>query len=63
MCESNAYITDADGNESLIMESVDNVKMDGQTIILRSLFGEETSIEAKIKELNLTGHKLILERV
>ena len=63
MCESNAYITDADGNEQLIMESVDYLRTDGETIVLRSLFGEETTLKATIKELNLTGHKLLLEHV
>ena len=63
MCESNAYITDVDGNEQLIMESVDYLRTDGETIVLRSLFGEETTLKATIKELNLTGHKLLLEHV
>ena len=63
MCESNAYITDDDGNERLLMESVDYLKIDGETVVLRSLFGEETTVKATIKELNLTGHKLLLENV
>ena len=61
MCESNAYITDSDGNEQLFMECVDHLKIDGDTIVLRSLFGEEKTVKATIKELNLTGHKLVLQ--
>lgn len=60
MCESNAYLI-KDGQEELIMESVDFLKPQGDAIILRSIFGEETTIRARLKEMNLTGHKIILE--
>ncbi len=61
MCESNAYLLDGHGNERLLMESVNYLRSEGDTIVLRSLFGEEQTIHGTIKEVNLTGRKLILQ--
>jgi len=60
MCESNAYVIE-DGNERLIMESVCLVKPQEDSVLLRSLFGEETVIQGKLRELDLTGHKIVVE--
>jgi len=60
MCESNAYLI-RDGKQELLMESVSLVKPQGEEIILRSLFGEETRVQARLVELDLTGHKILLE--
>jgi len=61
MCESAAYIVTKDGNEELVMESVGLLRTDGNTIVLQSIFGEERSSEADLKEMNLVGHRIILE--
>ncbi|MEW6115015.1 MAG: CooT family nickel-binding protein [Thermodesulfobacteriota bacterium] len=61
MCESNAYMIDKDGKEELFMENVDYVKLDGGTILLRTLFGEEKTVTGTIRELNLSGHRIVLE--
>ncbi|MFZ5866661.1 MAG: CooT family nickel-binding protein [Thermodesulfobacteriota bacterium] len=61
MCESNAYMIDKDGKEELFMENVDYVKLDGGTILLRTLFGEEKTVNGTIRELNLSGHRIVLE--
>lgn len=60
MCESNAYLV-KDGQETLILESVGMVKPLGDAIILRSIFGEETRVEARLKEVNLIAHRIVLE--
>lgn len=60
MCESSAYLV-KDGREELIMESVGLVVPQGDKIVLRSIFGEETTIDANLKELNLTGHRIVFE--
>ncbi|MBM4326235.1 MAG: CooT family nickel-binding protein [Deltaproteobacteria bacterium] len=62
MCESNAYIINKDGKEELLMENVDYVKLNGGTILLRTLFGEEKTISGTIREMNLSGHRIVLER-
>lgn len=60
MCESNAYIF-RNGSEELIMESVDFLKPEGNAILLKSIFGEEKKVEARIREMDLTRHKIVLE--
>jgi len=60
MCESNAYIV-KDGKEELVMESVGVVKVQGGTVVLRSIFGDETSVQAELRELDLTGHRIVLK--
>jgi predicted RNA-binding protein len=60
MCESNAYLI-KDGEEQLVMESVVFLKpVKGETL-LKSMFGEEVTIQAKLKEIDLTGHRIVLE--
>ncbi len=60
MCESNAYLVNEDGEE-LIMENVDFLKPVGKNVVLRSIFGEERTVEASILELDLTKHRIVLE--
>lgn len=61
MCESKAYLV-KDGKEELLMDSVNFLKPDGDRIILRSIFGEETSVKGRLLEMNLTGHRILLEQ-
>ncbi|MFC1834453.1 CooT family nickel-binding protein [Thermodesulfobacteriota bacterium] len=61
MCESNAYVVDKDGNEKLLMENVDYLKSDGGRLLLRSIFGEETSLDGQVREMKLTAHKILVE--
>jgi predicted RNA-binding protein len=60
MCESNAYLV-TDGKEELIMESVGLVRLEGGSVFLKSIFGDETKLDADLRELNLTGHRIVLE--
>ena len=61
MCESAAYIVKKDGHEELLMESVGVLKTDGHTVVLQSIFGEEKSVDADLKEMDLVGHRIVLE--
>lgn len=61
MCESNAYLVTDDGQEELVMESVSFMKLDGDKVFLRSLFGEEMSVNAAFREMNLTAQKILLD--
>jgi predicted RNA-binding protein len=60
MCESKVYIV-RDGREELIMESVDFLKPDGEKILIRSIFGEQSELNARLLEMNLTAHKIVLQ--
>lgn len=63
MCESNAYFLE-DGQEKIILESVDVVEPEGDDKIkLISIFGEQKVVQAKIKRMALVDHKILLEAV
>lgn len=61
MCEANAYFY-KDGQEELILESVDIVEPEDEGVYrLVSIFGEQKIIEGKIKFMNLVNHKIVFE--
>ena len=60
MCQSSAYM-EKDGSNELLMEDVDLLEARGNRIKLVNIFGEEIEIKAKIKNLSLIDHKIILE--
>jgi predicted RNA-binding protein len=59
MCEANAYILS--GNEKqLIMEAVDTVEPEGESLRLTSIFGDQKILKAKIHSLSLVEHRIYL---
>ncbi len=60
MCETNAYIL-KDGEEQMLLKDVDLLRPEGGSIYLRSAFGEQKTINARIKEIRLMDHRIILE--
>ena len=59
MCEANAYLI-KDGPEKVVMESVDILKPEDDGIYLENIFGERLKIKARIKEMNLVDHRILL---
>ncbi len=49
MCEANAYVY-RDGVEELYLESVDLLVPEGNTIFLKSLFGEQKTFQGTVKK-------------
>lgn len=62
MCQSSAYL-EKDGKRELIMEDVDLFESQDDIIRLVNIFGEEKKVNARIKNLFLVDHKIILEPV
>jgi len=62
VCEANAYLL-ADGDETLIMESVDEVSPEGDGLKLVNIFGEQKFIRAAIHSLSLVDHKVFLKEL
>jgi predicted RNA-binding protein len=60
MCEAAAFML-KDGKEELILESVDILEPENGKIRLVNIFGEQKTISARIKQLSLVNHKIILE--
>lgn len=63
MCEANVYMIDKDGKEKLILESVDKIIPGDNEIFLENIFSERKTVKAKIKEMELVEHRIILQEV
>lgn len=60
MCEASAYLL-KDGEERLILESVDTLENEGDEISMVNIFGEQKRLKARVKSLSLLDHRIILE--
>ena len=60
MCEANAYLI-TEGKEELILEDITLLRPEGSELFLENMFGEQKRIKARIKEMNLTTHRVTLE--
>jgi predicted RNA-binding protein len=63
MCEANVYLIDKEGKERLLMESVDKILPGEEGIFLENIFSERKTVKAKIKEMALVEHKILLEEI
>ncbi len=60
MCESNVYLK-KNNEEELIMENVAAITPSGEgTFVLKGLLGEQMEVKGVIEDINLMGHKIIL---
>ena len=59
MCEAHAFLF-KNGKEEKVMESVDQVLMEGDEVKLVSIFGEQRTLKAKIKSYNSAEGKILL---
>ena len=62
MCEANAFVL-IDGKEEKLLESVDQVSLEGDDVKLVSIFGEQKTLKARLKQYNNTEGKIIFETV
>ncbi len=61
MCEADAYYL-KEGEEQLIMESVDVVEPDGADAWrLVGIFGDQKAVKGRIVGMNLVNHKIFFE--
>lgn len=61
MCEANAYLV-KDGEERLVMEAVDLIEPLGEDgWLLVGIFGDQVSLKARMKSMNLVNHKILFE--
>jgi len=64
MCEANAYLKKKNQEDYVeLLACVDKVEPTENGLILESIFGERKILHAKIKELQLVDHKILLEEV
>ena len=62
MCEANAFVL-IDGKEEKLLENVDLVSLEGDDVKLVSIFGEQKTLKARLKQYNNTERKIIFETV
>ena len=62
MCEANAYLA-KEGKDELILEDVMILRPEDGQIYLQNILGEQKRIKARIKEMNLLDHRIILEEI
>ncbi|MCG0277492.1 MAG: CooT family nickel-binding protein [Thermanaeromonas sp.] len=62
MCEANAYILRGD-KEELVLESVDRIVPQEDGLLLEDIFGKKKILRARIKEMALVDHKILLEEM
>jgi len=60
MCEANVYVIDKEGNEKLLLESVDKLIPSEDGIVLENIFSQRKTVKAKIKEMALVEHRIVL---
>jgi predicted RNA-binding protein len=60
MCELKAYLKKTDGEE-LVLEAVNQVRTEGDDVVLKNLFGEEKRVRAAIREVSLVKSRVLLE--
>lgn len=60
MCEA-AVFMDKEGELEMVMEDVVEVKPEGDKLLLIDLFGEQKLMSARIKEVELLDHRIILK--
>ena len=61
MCEANAYLR-SDGKEEMLMEMVDKIIPQDGGLVLEDIFGRRQVIKARIAELALVEHRIVLEK-
>ncbi|WP_027717667.1 CooT family nickel-binding protein [Desulfovirgula thermocuniculi] len=62
MCEANAYLR-KNGQEELFFENVDRVIPHEDGLLLEDIFGRRKIVKARIVELALVDHRIILEKL
>ena len=62
MCDLKAYIRKND-REELLLESVNQVRVEHGEVTLRNLFGEEKKIRGEVSEVSLVKNRIIVEGI
>ncbi len=62
MCMANAYIEE-DGQEMEFFKEAATLKINGDNLVLETLFGEEKTIRAEIEEIDFVNSKILLKKI
>jgi predicted RNA-binding protein len=59
MCDLNAYVK-KQGKEELLLESVNQVRVENGEVTVRNLFGEEKKIRGAVDEVSLVKNRVVI---
>jgi predicted RNA-binding protein len=59
MCLSKAYL-ESNGVRELILQEVASLKIEDGNLRLRTLFGDEKSVKASIKQIDFVSNSIVL---
>lgn len=62
MCLSKAYV-ERDGERELVAEEVASLGFDGNTLRLKTIFGELKEVTARVREIDFLTHSILLEEL
>jgi predicted RNA-binding protein len=62
MCEANAFVWQ-EGREERILDSVDEVEIQGDEIRIVSIFGEQKVVRGKFKSYSAAERKILIEPI
>jgi len=60
MCLSKAFL-DNNGEQELLLEEVASLKVEGDSLLLRTLFGEEKKLKGRVREVDFMKHTILLD--
>ena len=58
MCLAKAYV-----GKEIVLEDVAKIRIEGNTLSLKTLFGEQQQIEGILKEIDFQGAKVIIQKL
>ena len=61
MCDLKAYVK-KQGTEELLLESVNNIRVENGEVVVRNLFGEEKRLRGVVSEVSLTRNRVVVEQ-
>jgi len=61
VCDLKAYIS-RQGKEELALEAVNHIRVEGEQVILRNLFGEEKKVTGEVREVSLIKSRVVIEQ-
>jgi predicted RNA-binding protein len=61
MCLSKAYF-ERNGDRELLLEEIASVTVEDNILILKTIFGEQKTIKASIRQIDFMTHSISLEK-
>jgi len=61
MCDLKAYVK-KQGKEELLLESVNDVRVENGEVVVRNLFGEEKKVRGEVREVSLVRNRVVVEQ-